>query len=389
MRASRSRFLWGLFCILCAAVMLTCGWLMPSHLNAVDTAVIQSAGRNSPATGARGVAPAPLAGGMAGPESQPVTPYLIRPENRDRALDFLHASQLPAVQQLLRCRALTNTVLFPPSSSASGQAFDAAVAVCGLLLDGGHVAPAMGDAILAQATAANRGGDPAPIEEILMDELSLGQRFDWGHLVAFTSRIEEPQTLATLADSARNAGDRLPVLYSSVALSQKPGEVARYLAKFSQTGMADMATSEHFGSGALDELLRRGQRLYASPLRQRVAGDPSFEPVFRATTDFSLHNPQAALGLKWGFYLAGGFLIALAVQLAGPGSSEPAEHRPSGGLQLARGLLFASGVLLVALLLSEPFLAQESQKGEVPFGCACPRWVAQWRGRSPMRTTRI
>ena len=79
--------------------------------------------------------------------AEPFTDFIIRQENRDAALAHLRDSPSSVVQELLRTRSLNNTVLFPPSSSASGQAFDVALLECGLLLDGGHLTAGMSDGI--------------------------------------------------------------------------------------------------------------------------------------------------------------------------------------------------------------------------------------------------
>jgi hypothetical protein len=79
------------------------------------------------------------------------------------------------VLELLRCRTLTNTVIFPPSLSSSGQAFDAALSVCGLLLSEGQVTNSLSGAISALAAEANRGGNTQPLEEVLLSFMSLGQ----------------------------------------------------------------------------------------------------------------------------------------------------------------------------------------------------------------------
>jgi hypothetical protein len=369
MSAQWSRYLGCLACGIVALVMLFCGWLMPVHLRAVDVAVIQDAGRNAAAAGQDEGLIRASAGEtrLFGSASEPVTPFLIRLENREKALAYLGASPLPAVQELLRCRSLTNTVLFPPSSSAAGQAFDVAVAMCGMLLDGGHLTPALSGDILACATAASHGGDTRPMEEILLDELSLGQRFDWRRLVIFNERMNDPHNLAFLAGSVRNAGDQWPVLFSAVELSQEPSEVAHYLSNFSQTGLLDLEASERFGAGGVDELLRRGQRLYSSTLRQRVAGLAPFDAFSRLAADYALRRPHVSVILQWCFYMSGGFFIAVALQLAKPGAVEVEQEGQTRGASFARELLFASGVLLVALLLSEPFLAQENQKVDFPF----------------------
>src|SRR5512135_2141121 len=177
-----NRVVWLVVSALLGLLALVCGLLVPAHLRAVDGGVLERAGRNTPSLVDHGLAlvqrnelgaaellfdaaeaqrlpdreklagatarlavhdpslrlwgaPAPalepLASKTAAPE--PMTDFVVRLENRDRVLELLRASKSPAVQELLRVRALTNTVLFPPSSSASGQALDAALSLCGLL----------------------------------------------------------------------------------------------------------------------------------------------------------------------------------------------------------------------------------------------------------------
>jgi hypothetical protein len=370
MKTRGNRFWWSACGLVIALLLLLCGWLVPIHLRAVDTAVIQDAGR-LPSASAPTMRLSGREARLLGSETEPATAFLIRRENRRNAVALLNASPSPAVQELLRCRDLTNTVLFPPSSSPAGQPFDAAVAICGLLLDGGQLTQGLEKAILTRATAAVQGGDPQPIEEILMDEMSLGQRLDWSHLLIFTSRIEDPHTLAVLAASVRNAGDHVPIIFSAVEMSGDPSKVARYLADFSQSGLPDLKTAERFGVGAVNELLRRDQRLYVSTLRQRVAQFAPFNIFFRASSEYALRNPAFALTLKWMFYLCGGIFIAMALQTGKAGSLGGKESR-AGVLYAARVVLFALGVLLVAVLLSEPFLAEANQKGEAPFRLHLP-----------------
>jgi hypothetical protein len=190
-------------------------------------------------------------------------------------------------------------------------------------------------------------------------------------LTAFVQRIEDPRTLDLLADQARNAGAKTPLLLAAVQLSQKPALVAAYLNNFSQTGLDDVGTSLRFGAGALDELLRRNQRISASTLRARAAASAPFQFFFRAAADSALRVPWIALTVKWLFYLSGGFLIAAALRAAraAPAIEEPL---PVRGFHVFREVLFALGFLLVVLLLSEPFLAQDSQKAEFPLRLRLP-----------------
>lgn len=410
MNTVRSRWLWVLLCIAFAGVMLLCGWLVPMHLRAVDVSVLQRAGTggtslidrcvelkgenkadaaelilqaaqnekiwwvgNIPEVLAKHTKDEPLfPGGPLVTSNTPVTTQVIRLATRDSVLAYLDANGSPAVKELLRARDLTNTVLFSPSSSASGQAFDAAVSVCGLLLLGNHLAPGLRDAVVERSAIARTRANAQPLEEILMDVMSLGQRLNWGQLTAFLSEIQDPHTLAVLADQARNAGPQLPVLFAAVVLSHKPDQVAAYVTDYSKTGLGDLSASLRFGEGGLDELLQRHQRMYSSATRQQWASSGAMALFFRAGADYALREPWFALMVKWFFYISCGFLLAVAVHFAWPTMEEFEESTRARGFHQARELLFALGFLLVVLLLSEPFLAQESQKAEFAFRLRLP-----------------
>jgi hypothetical protein len=421
MNTMLGRWLLIAFCIADAALLLLCGWLVPIHLCAVDVAVIQRAGDQSPSVADHGLdlarkgrlsaaalllqaatnqnlpgleklsqavalpaAPSPVLDPVQallnhGPDvpgatneySGFITESVIRLENRDRVAAFLQAAPSPAVKQLLHCRDLTNTVLFPPSFSPSGQAFDAAVSVCGLLLEEDSLAAGLREDLLDRAAQANGGGSTAPLEQVLMDMLSLGQRLNWEQLTVFVRRIEDPRTLQRLAGQARNAGAKMPLLFAGVELSQQPGAVADYLDNFSQTGLDDLGTSLRFGSGAVDELLRRNQRISASNLRDQTVACLPVGFFFRAATNFALRLSWIAVTVKWFLYLSGGFLIAVVLNMSrtAPALEEPPRMR---GFRVAREMLFALGFLVVVLLLSEPFLAQGSQKAEFPLRLRLP-----------------
>ena len=281
----KSRWTGFLVCAIPAVLMLAAGLVLPAHLRSVDAIVLQRAGRNTPGPIEEGMTlirqnklgaaqlllraaqeedlpgqerlgqaittvamlhPAWLVWGGGDPRLErlfvsdphlpksgvePFTDFLVRHENRMVVLELLGSSQLPAVQELLRCRGLTNTVIFPPSQSASGQAIDTAVGICGLLLEGGHMSGGLSDAVLALAGASLRGGDPQRLEQVLLDLMSLGQRFNWGQLVAFTRQIQDPEALRLLAIQVRDRRRQLPVIFAATELSGKPGQVADYLMK--------------------------------------------------------------------------------------------------------------------------------------------------------------
>jgi hypothetical protein len=71
-------------------------------------------------------------------------------------------------------------------------------------------------------------------------------------------------------------------------------------------------------------------------------------------------------------YLLAGFLLAAALHFARPAASVLERPLQVRGFHVAREMLFALGFLLVVLLLSEPFLAQESQRVVFPFRLRLP-----------------
>jgi hypothetical protein len=407
----RKSWLWFILCVIAAALTFFCGWLVPAHLRAVDAGVVARAGKGSATLIGRGMElanerktgaalllmKAAQAEGVTGweslgaaitnaskqgaaarngqpldPGSDPYTEFVVRLENRDRMLELLQASPRPGVQELLRTRNLTNTVLFPPSQSASGQAFDAALSICGLLLDGQHLQPALADSIVKLAAAGNRGGDPQPFEQVLLDFMSLGQRLNWSQLTEFVSKVQGIDTLRTLADTTRNSEDQAPVLFSAVEISGEPDKVANYVANFSETGLKDLGASLRSGSAGVNELLRRNQRLYISDTRRHVAMYNPFGAFYDWAADYCWRTPGFALIIKWLLFLAAGYFIATALHFARPAVSALEQPLQVSGFHVAREVLFALGFLLVVLLLSEPFLSQGSQKVEMPFRVRLP-----------------
>src|ERR1700722_8559225 len=226
---NRSMWFWG--GVVLAFVALAAGLLIPIHLRGVDAGVLARAGKGSPSlvdeglglTAGQGLGAAQLMLQAAQKEKLPdtgrleqavnkltrehpdwatwggadaylgtqfttrpsgtnlspqhVTEIVIQSENRAAGLKSLTGSTSSAVHELLRCRALTNTVIFPPSVSASGQAFDAAIVTCGLLLTELHFTSGLSNAVYRFALNANQGHGTEPLEQVLLDMLALGQRF--------------------------------------------------------------------------------------------------------------------------------------------------------------------------------------------------------------------
>ena len=385
---------------------------MPAHLRALDASVLEQAGRNTPSLIDQGMAlvgdknlgaaqmlwqaaqlealpdrekfgeavndlarenpglPVPAVGenrprdhepaqwGFPGPI--PFAELMLQEGNRRKALELLGASSQPAVQELLGFRNVTNTVLFPSSRSDSGQPLDAAIAISGLLLEQGSLTASLSHSLLSLAKLANQGGNSQPLEELLMEMMSLGQRFDWSQLAALVRRVQDPGTLRILANLVRQADTPLPILFSAVKLSGNPAGVAQYLTQFSQTGSKDLGLSLRYGTGALNQLLDDRERVYDSGTGGHLAAG------------LCARQPRFALALKWALYLLSGLLFGAALRFARPPITDLEQPLQVPGFRTIRQVLFALGFLLIVVLLSEPFLAQESQKVEFPFRLRLP-----------------
>jgi hypothetical protein len=289
---------------------------------------------------------------------------MVRQKNREAALAHLHDSPNPAVQELLRSRALSNTVLFPSPQSAAGQVYDTAVALSGLLVDSGSLSASLKQNVSALAAAANDGDNSEPLEQVLMDLMSLGQRFNWDQLTAFLAQIQSPATLHQLTDQVRNVNTELPVLFAAVQLSAQPEAVTKYVTNFKQTGFPDLTASLRYGAGGVQQMVKQQQRFYNPGWERSLTILNPFGPLFYSAANFSIQQPIYALAVKWLAYLLAGFFLAAALHHARPSVSPLQQPLQVRGIHWLRELLFSAGFLLLVLLLSEPFLSQESQKGD-------------------------
>jgi hypothetical protein len=421
------RWLWLGLCAVLGLLLAVGGLLVPAHLRAVDAGVIGLAGRKSPSLTAAGLTllekqqlgPAQMLwqaaqseavpdqgrlglavtnfalahprlrlwGGPAAslerlfPKETPPDPmvsmpfveFLVRIENRETVLDYLRTSSDPVVQALLQARSLTNTILFPPAASAAGQALDTALAETGLLVQEQLLDPPLRQALGELARYAKAGGNSQQFEQALLDMVALGQRFNWVQLAAFVGSIENTETLRRLAHLTRQAGGHVPVLFAAVQVSRKPAAVADYLMEFSQSGLQDLGASLRHGAGGLREVLQRQERVYQAGWYGTLATWPALRSFYSFVLDYCWLVPWAGLAVKWVLYLAGGFFLALAFHFARPVATALEQPLQVPSSSVAREILFALGFLLVILLLSEPFLAQESQKVDFPFRLRLPK----------------
>ena len=434
-----NRWIWFTLCGVLGLLLLLCGWLIPAHLRAVEEPVLAQASHNSASLTGRGVNLAHIGqyssgemmlraaqraafsdtnelvsaldteakktpvvklwGGQPGfarnyfprnprPTDTNFTDFVVREENRTKALATLTKSKQPAVMALMQTRDLTNLTTFAPSKAPGGEAFDAAVAITGLLVDQNHVTAGLSTDIENAAKQANLNGQPDALEQILLDVLSLGQRFNWGELTTFVGKMDGAATLHQQAELARNANDQLPDLFAAVELSGDPKAVAQYLKAFPKTGYLDVTTAFQYGSGGVRALVRSGDRLYSSDLRRRAARTEPLASLVAVEADFSSRMPQFALIVKWFLYFIGGFLLAMALHVGRPPATQLEAPLQVRGFHVARELLFALGFLLVVVLLSEPFLVQEAAATVRPFHLQIPTsGLAIQPGKTDLKTT--
>jgi hypothetical protein len=434
-----NRWVWFTLCGVLGLLVLLCGWLIPAHLRAIEEPVLAQAGRNSTTLTGRGVSLAHIGQYGSGelllhaaeranfsdtndlitaleagakkegavklwgaPPAQvknyfPKNPkatdtnftdFVVREENRTKALDTLSKSKQPAVIALMQSRNLTNTTTFAPSKSPGGEAFDAAVAITGLLVDQNHVTPGLSMDIETAARQANQNGQTEALEQTLLDVLSLGQRFNWGQLTTFLDKMDGAATLHQQAELARNADQQFLNLFAAVELSGDPKAVAQYLNEFPKTGYEDVTSAMRFGAGGVRTLVRSHNRLYTSDLRQWSARTEPLASLVAVAAGFSSRNPQIALIVKWVLYFIGGFLLAMALHVGRPPASKLEAPLQVRGFHVAREFLFALGFLLVVVLMSEPFLAQEGAATVKPFHLRIPTaGSAIQPGKTDLKTT--
>jgi hypothetical protein len=411
------------FCACIGALSFIAGWLVPAHLRAVDLGVIEQAGKDTPGVVSHGLELSKegkmgaaslflqaaqnlkLAGakdlalsvsslaihhpnytvfGGAEPRleilfdaastntvSEPFADFIVHFENRERVLRFLLDSSRPVVQELLKSRTSTNTVLFPPASSSSGQAYDAALCICALLVENGKLSKELTAEVLQSAAAANQGRSSEPLESTMMDLLSLSQRLNWNQLGELVASVTDQQTLRLLSEQVRQSEAKLPVLFSAVVLTRKPDSITGYLRQYSRSGLNDIESSLRYGAGAITELLHRNQQVTHSELKARMANTPAVSNYYQFLLDCCWQLPITSLVVKWIFYMLAGFLLAELYFQIRPASSAVAAHYPVY-LRAARNSLFSMGFLLVALLFTEPFLAQADQRAKVSFQLRIP-----------------
>ncbi|MCI0536813.1 MAG: hypothetical protein L0Z50_16470 [Verrucomicrobiales bacterium] len=404
-------FIWAI----CGLILAVCASLVPAHFRAVDIKVIESAGAGTPSIVQSGINllnlekpeaarilaqaaailgkpghdqlsaviaraarfPWPPAYAKADPvfetfaelfrpaQARPIIEPLLEGSTREKLIEFLKFSRRPGVVEILNNRLLTNTVQFPPATSAAGQPLDAVIVLSALLSQTDQFATGLREKIEFLATHANGGGSTEALETVYLDLLALGNRLEWPQLTEFIRRIEDTSALHDLAESARTLEEKLPIFYAAVVLSETPQSVAKYLAKFPKSGMNDIGLALSDGKGALQELLHRKQQIYAPKWRLHVIGYDPFGAFFYAVLPWCRAAPWGGLILRGGLFFVAAFCLARAL---GSMALDPDPHSAPAAepdhTRLVQDIVLAICLFSVALLVVEPFIV--SQISETP-----------------------
>jgi hypothetical protein len=418
------RGLWLTICLIGGVLLLSCALLVPAHFRAVDAAALEGAGKSrsggislvaeglsfvsvekpGPARMLLRVAqsesvpktellarnidefaranPSLIALGGATPllekadlvpnatAPQPIIDVLARRSAREKALAILQQSRRIGVQTILSNRLLTNTVHFPAATSSSGQALDAAIITAALLYQGDYLTPTFRDAFEGLAMLANRGQNPDSLELVYLDLLSLGKRLDWVSLTELAKQVNDFNTLRELAEAMRANEEAAPNIYSAAILSGNAAGVAKYLTKFSETGMNDLNFALRNGRGAVELLVKEQQRIYYGGVRGHVIGYDPFGAFFYALVPASVASRVGALAIKYGFLLLAAFCVARAIGTI----TAPLGNRL--GLRLAGDSLFTLALAFVIAVGIEPFLGAPNQQNPFQLRIQIPNLAA-------------
>lgn len=403
--------LWGIL----GLTLLVCGLFIPAHFRAVDSKVLELAGKGTLTLSQAGanllnleqIGPArmlwresevlsipnheqlgaaiaqvstnilPRSPSLASESSlsafelfestdqRPVIELLMERTRRERLLEQLEKSRRPGVRQLLRTRTLTNTVEFAPVASTAGQPLDAIITLAAILSQTDHISSGLREKFELLSIEANSSGKVEPLESAFIDLLALGKRLTWQQLSELLRQILTITELNTLAEAFRNSEQQVPMVYSALFLSEQPAKVTQYLTEFPKTGLKDLQTSLFDGKGALLELLHRQKRIYTSRWRLFAIEYDPFASFFETVLPLTLKAPAVALLMRCLTFLLGSFCLARAI---GSLAFVPADAggQAIDGTRLAQETVIALSIFAVAIVAIEPFIVSEETAKKDP-----------------------
>jgi hypothetical protein len=291
-------------------------------------------------------------------DQRPVIELLMERTRRERLLDQLAISRRPGVRQLLRARALTNTVEFAPVNSTAGQPLDALITLAAILSQTDHISSTLREKFELLSIEANSAGKVQPLEYAFIDLLALAKRLTWQQLAELLRQIQTIPELNTLAEAFRNSEQQVPIVYSALFLSEQPAKVTQYLTKFPTTGLRDLQTSLFDGKGGLLELLQRQKRIYTSRWELVAIQYDPFAAFFETALPFALKSPVGALLVRCLTFFLAALCLARAigsVAFVPPGT----RTLPIDSTRVAQETVIALSIFAVAIVAIEPFIVSK------------------------------
>jgi hypothetical protein len=243
-----------------------------------------------------------------------VIEVLLSREVRQRALTLLQLSPRPGVREILKTRNLTNFVEFEPATLPAGEPLDATIILAAAYYQGDRLSAQLREELESVAIQANAGEtNVPPLETVYLDLMRLGQNLDWLQLGELLHQVDRLSTLHVLSSKLVEGEENLPILYTSAVLSEQPGALSKYLQHFSTSANADIRSALVYGKGALVEMLKRQQRIFAPRWRLKLIGYDPFASVFYAFVPWAVTSPMLTAFFRWWLFLAGAFCLGRAV----------------------------------------------------------------------------
>lgn len=395
------------FILLCGVLLIALGLIMPAHLRALDPNVIRGQGaagkslvetaaetaRHNPAVGKILLATAEalqlpgtdtvveqlreaaadrtrsrnilekLEEQEAGRIQVVETPVLLALKKAHNREQLLQSIQSLEARQILQTRDRTNWTIFASAKSAAGAPLDVAVLTTAFLMEQRAFAPAsrLRDEVLQMTSDPNS----KYLEEFYLSIFALAKRFSSEQIIALAAHLPNTAALHSVTRFMQEKAAATPLLYSAVVVSKNGDAVARYLDRFPLDAEKDLGFALSTGINGLNRLLEIQQPVYRCRVYEFFARQPFLQFAYQPLLTMGTNTPALAIVLKFLLIAAGGFALAFSMRFR---PRQTADNRfvlfPT--FSLARRLAFTSVLLLLAVVLGEPYLAQGEQKKPAP-----------------------
>lgn len=310
-------------------------------------------------------------GSEARTEVRSLLPQLLPRSERASLSGMLAGSSNANVAALLDARDIPGLIRLHPASHAAGAPYDAGILTLALLIEGGHFSPALAQQI-GQTAAQAALGNPAAVrtlEDLTIATLSLGCQLDHRSLSDLAADARSLADWGQMATLFRAQPDRVNALYAALHFKGAPAPLFDYLARYSETGNADLDAALKYGPAAVELLLEEARPIYwpRGLARNAVEYLKPYRPS--SFVELSLNSRQTALALKAALLLLSGLAFALAMGAAWRASLREVEPvawtTPS---VMARNFFISLVVALTLWTFFEPEIlkSQETETDSAP-----------------------